>query len=481
MHKYQFTIIGSGVVGTWIAFELSKYTTSICILEKENDTCMGTSKANSAIIHAGYDPKPGSLMAKLNVRGNELTRKLADSMDIPFMQVGSLVVATSSEGLSKINELYDRGIENGVEGLRLLDKEETKELEPNISDNCLGSLYAPTAGICSPFEMTTAPLEIALMNGAEFKRKFEVKSVEKVNNVFITTSSSGEKVKTEYVINAAGLYADEVAKLFGDNSIKITARRGEYSVLDSNVGGLVKHVLFQPPTSLGKGILVTPTVDGNILVGPNAIDLNSKDDVDTTTLGQKEIFDGVRNIVPAVDARDTITSFSGNRAISSNEDFIIDFSNVEGLFNVAGICSPGLTSTPAIGEYVAERLIERGYLPSKKRDKFETSRKVVRLSRLTDEERKELIKQNPLYGRIICRCETVSEGEIVDSIRRPAGAVDMDGVKRRTRAGMGRCQSGFCGPKVMEILSRELGIPFEEVTKFGKDSWNTEEKRYGHE
>lgn len=483
MRRYDFAIVGAGVCGAWIAYELSKRDLSVVVLEKESDVCQGTSKANSAIVHAGYDPIPGSLMATLNVRGNELIRKLHDEMSIPFKQVGSLVVAFDYEGVDVIRKLYDRGESNGVPGLEILSREETLAKEPNLSSECRGSLYAPTGGICSPFELTAAPMEIAMVNGVDFIRSFELSKVERKtrgndNDVFVLNDC----IETSCVINAAGVRSAEIAALFGDGSFGILPRKGEYSLLDSTVGGLVSHVIFQPPTSLGKGVLVTPTVDGNILVGPTAQDIMNCDDTATTAAGQKRVFESARVSVPGVSERDVITSFAGVRAVSDfrnaggDEDFVVGFSNVKGLFNVAGICSPGLTSAPAIGEYVVKQLEGRGLVgPFKQR--YETGRKVVRFMALDDDEKRAAIKDNPLYGRVICRCEGVTEGEIVDSIRRPCGAVDMDGVKRRVRAGMGRCQGGFCGPRVMEILSCELGVPYSQVTKFGRTSWMVRDKK----
>lgn len=473
MKNYDFVVVGAGVTGAWIAYELSKYNVKVAVLEKENDCAMGTSKANSAILHAGYDPEPGTLMAKLNVKGNAIVRECHERMGIPFRQVGSLVVAFNDEGMAKVNSLFARGVFNKVPDLKILSKEEVKEMEPHMSDACMGALWAPTAGVVNAFELTAAPLEVAVTNGVEFLRNTKLEKVEKKSEGFLL---NGE-ISTKFVINAAGLYADEVASLFGDDTISIKPRRGEYSILDNNVGYLASTVIFQPPTSLGKGILVSPTVDGNILVGPTADDINDKADLATTPEGQKAAFDGARLSIPEVSERDVITSFSGNRAVSNSKDFILAFSSVEGLYNVAGICSPGLSAAPAIAEYVVESLKEKNLVPATKKDSYNNSRKVVRFSELSDEEKHQVIHENPLYGRIICRCETVTEGEIIDAIRRPAGARDMDGVKRRVRAGMGRCQGGFCGPRVMDILSKELGIPYTEVTKFGRGSWMTGNKR----
>ncbi len=469
--SFDFVVVGAGVTGAWVSYELSKRKCTVCVLEKESDSCEGTSKANSAIVHAGYDPEPGTLMARLNVRGNEIIRECHKRMAIPFRQVGSIVAAFDDDGVKSINDLYARGRFNGVEGLRILSKEETLALEKGLGDDVKASLFAPTGGICSPFELTAAPLEIAIKNGVEFRKNTELKTVEKKDGHFILNGD----ISCSVVINCAGVDSGRVASLFGDDSIKIYPRKGEYSLLDNEVGNMISHTIFQPPTKKGKGILVSPTVDGNILVGPNAEDIIDPYDTSTTTPGQTEIFQGARISVPAVSERNIITSFAGVRAVSNSKDFIIGFSTIEGLLNVAGICSPGLTASPAIGEYVVSLLEEKG-LVGEMKESYSTSREVVRFMELSSDEKKEALKKNPLYGRVICRCESVTEGEIVDAIKRPNGADTLDGVKRRVRAGMGRCQGGFCAPRVMEILSRELNIPFVEVTKFGKGSYLTLEK-----
>lgn len=471
MKHYDFVVVGAGVVGSWIAFELSKRENSVCVLEKEADAAEGTSKANSAIIHAGFDPEPGSLMASLNVRGNEIIRECHERMSIPFKEIGSVVAAFTPEGLRSLDELYARGRFNGVPELKLLSRDETIDLEDGINKEVLGSLYAPTGGICSPFELTLAPLETAVRNGVDVFFSTPLTSVVKKEEGFILN----DKIECKVVINASGVDAGRTASLFGDESIEIFPRKGEYSLLDNEVGNMIHHTIFQPPTKSGKGILVSPTVDGNILVGPNAEDINDPYDTTTTVGGQKEIFLGAKVSVPAVSEKNIITSFSGVRAVSNSRDFIIGFSSVDGLFNVAGICSPGLTASPAVAEYTISLLEDRKLL-GKKKDRYIDSRSVVRFMELDDREKEEFLKKNPLYGRVICRCESVTEGEIVDSITRPLGARTLDGVKRRVRAGMGRCQGGFCSPRVMEILSRELKIPFTEVTKFGKGSYLTLEK-----
>ena len=468
---YDALIIGCGVTGAWTAYELSRYRLSVAIVEKDNDIGNGTTKANSVIVHAGYDPEPGTLKARFNVRGNELIRERAERMSIPLNPCGTYVIAFDDEGMASIKALYERGLENGVPEMQLLDSEAVHKAEPNLSEEVCGALLAGTGAIVNPFELCCAPTDVAINNGAELFRNFEVASIASEGDMLKVTSSDGREILAKRVINAAGLYADSIASMVGDDSFTIKPKRGEYSILDSNVYGIVNHVIFQPPTKAGKGILVAPTVDGNVLVGPTSDPIEEKDDLKTTDDGQKRAFAGARRSVPTISERDVITSFSGNRSVGSTGDFICEISGKEPkLINLAGIESPGLTSAPAIAEYAAE-LLEKSGISLEKKDDFDDHREVIRFKELTDEEKHEVIKKDPSYGRIVCRCETITEGEIVASIHRPAGALDMDGVKRRVRAGMGRCQGGFCGPRVMEILSRELGIPMEEVTKFGGGSY----------
>lgn len=467
--KYDILIVGAGVTGAWAAYYLSHYNLSVCVVEKGNDIAQGSTKANSAIIHAGYDPEPGKMMTPLNVRGNEIVRKVYKDMAIGFKQIGSLVVSFDDDGDRTVRKLYDRGISNGVPELKLLSKEEVHKMEPGLAENVRGALYAGTGGICSPFDMCEAPMEIAIRNGVEFVRNFTVSGIKKGTKSVTVESSEGEKITGKLVINAAGVHAAEIAALFGDYSFKIHARRGEYSILDKSKGSMVSHVIFQPPGVYGKGILVSPTVDGNIIVGPTAEETDDPDDKKTTAAGQKKAFDGAKRSVPAVSEGDTITSFTGVRPNSEDGDFHIGFSEANRyLYNAAGIGSPGLTASPAIGEYLSKEIAEKfGAVP---KAEYSEGRQTVHFTEMSLEEKNELIKKDPAYGRIICRCETITEGEIRDCITRPCGARDMDGVKRRVRAGMGRCQGGFCGPKVMEILSRYLGIPMTEVTKKGGKS-----------
>ena len=466
---YDVAVVGAGVIGSLIARELSRYNLKIALVEKHNDMAMATSKANSAIVHAGFDAKPGTLKAKLNVEGTALMPELCKTLSVPFKPVGSLVVAFSEEEVATLSSLLERGNNNGVPGLEIYDKAKLKEEEPFISDKALAALWAPSAGIVCPYELTIAAAENAVVNGTEFIRNFEVKKIDFNGNDF-TLSNGNEEINAKYVINAAGVYCDEIAALIGDNSIHTTPRKGEYMLCDKSIGKLANHTIFQCPSQMGKGILVTPTVDGNLLLGPSALDIEDKEDIATTADALSDILEIAKKSIPCLTTREVITSFAGLRAHCDRDDFIIEPSEKnEQFINVAGIESPGLSSAPAIALYVKDMII--GKLGAEEKSDFTAEREEpVRFRHMTNEERKALIEKNPAYGRIVCRCETITEGEILDAIHAPAGARDVDGVKRRTRAGMGRCQGGFCGSKVVELLARELGVEINEITKFGGDS-----------
>lgn len=467
---YDISIIGAGVTGSLIARQLSKYNLKVCLLEKESDVAMGTSKANSAIVHAGYDAKPGSLKAKLNVRGNEMMGDIAKELYVPFKRIGSFVIAFDEDDMEQIKTLYDYGIKNNVPDMKILTKEEVREMEPNMSDEVIGALHAPTAGIVCPYELTLAAAENAVDNGVELILDCAIKDINKVDDNFELDTTRG-KIVSKYVINAAGLFSDDISAMAGDDSFKINPRKGEYLLLDKRQGNVVNKVIFQPPTVMGKGILVTPTVDGNLLLGPTAENIFDKDDISTTSIGLDTVIKGAVKSIPSVNTRDVITSFAGLRASSSVGDFVIEKSQkVDGLINVAGIESPGLSAAPAISEYVMEILKSMDIELKEKDDYISTRKPVYRFREMDESERDELIKKNPLYGNIICRCETITEGEIVDCIHRSIGASNLDAVKRRTRAGMGRCQGGFCTPRVVDIIARELNIPKEQVTKMGGKS-----------
>lgn len=469
MFDYDVMIIGGGVAGAASARELSRYKVKACVIEKEEDVCCGTSKANSAIVHAGYDAVTGSLMAKLNVRGNEMMESLSKELDFPFQKNGSLVVCLDEEDMPNLQALYDRGVANGVKGLRILNKEEAMEMEPNLSEDVYAALYAPTAGIVCPFNLNIALAENANVNGVEFKFNTEVREIQKIEGGYALLTNAGT-YHTKYVVNAAGVYADQIHNMVSENKIHITARRGDYCLLDKSAGGHVSKTIFALPGKYGKGVLVAPTVHGNLIVGPTAIDVEDKEGTNTTRDGLDEVIQKAGMNVKNLPMRQVITSFAGLRAHEDHHEFIIgEVEDAKGFIDCAGIESPGLTSCPAIGEMVAE-IISKKMRLEKKEDFVSTRKGVLDPDTLSKEERIALIKENPAYGNIICRCEMITEGEILDAIHRPLGAKSLDGVKRRTRAGMGRCQSGFCSPRTMEILAREQNLSMFEITKSGGNS-----------
>ncbi len=466
---YDIMIIGGGVSGAACARELSRYKVKICVIEKEEDVCCGTSKANSAIVHGGFDAATGSLKAKLNVRGNEKMGQLAEELDFPFRRTGSLVICLNQDELPKLQELYERGIDNGVRDLCILNREETLKMEPNLTDQVYAALYAPTAGIVCPFGLNIALAENAYTNGVEFKFDTEVKEVRKLNEGYELHTTQGI-FQTRYVVNAAGIYADRLHNMVSKKKIKITPRRGEYCLLDKEAGDYVSRTIFSLPGKLGKGILVTPTVHGNLLIGPTAMDVEDREGTNTTAEGLKQVIEKAGMSVKELPARQVITSFAGLRAHEEHDDFIIgEVEDAKGFIDCAGIESPGIASCPAIGEMVAELLRDKMKLEEKE-DFIPTRKGILNPNTLGKEERNVLIRHNPAYGNMICRCEMITEGEIVDAISRPLGAKSLDGVKRRTRAGMGRCQSGFCMPRTMEILARELNQSMPTITKSGGQS-----------
>lgn len=469
---YDVAIIGAGVVGSAIARELSKYQANICVIEKYEDVCDGTSKANSAIIHAGFDAAPGSLKAKLNVRGNAMMDTLSKELDIPFKRNGSLVVCTKDQERSGLESLLEKGKANGVPDLRILERDELLEIEPNLSDDVDCALFAPTGGIVCPFHMTMAFAENAYTNGVSFFLNTEVTKIEKADAHYCikthhVDSNTDETFEAKVVINAAGVYADTFNNMVSENKLHITARKGEYCLLDKDAGTHVSHTIFQLPSKMGKGVLVTPTIHGNLLVGPTAVDVEDKEAVNTTQEGLDSLSQTASRSVKNVPMRQVITSFAGLRAHEDGDDFVIgEADDAKGFINAAGIESPGLSSAPAIGEMVASLVKDMLSLETKT-DFISTRKGILKPETLSMEERSQLIKEHPEYGNIICRCEMITEGEIMDAIHRPLGARSLDGVKRRTRAGMGRCQSGFCSPRTMEILEREVPMSIYNVTKSG--------------
>ena len=460
-------IIGAGVSGCAIARELSRKQVSIVVVERAEDVCCGTSKANSAIVHAGYDAAHGSLMARLNVRGSEMMPGLSKELDFHYKQNGSLVVILDEADRPNLIKLYENGLKNGVKELRIIEREELAALEPNISDNAVAALYAPTGGIVCPFGLTFALAENAAANGAEFRFDSEVTGIEKIDGGWKVQTVRGD-LEAKVVVNAAGLFSGKIHNMVSDEPMTIIPRRGDYFLLDRTTGGFVERTIFQLPGKYGKGVLVAPTVHGNTIVGPTAIDVEDPDATATTQAGLDDVRSKSGMAVKNLPLRQTITSFAGLRAHEPRHEFFIG-EIAPGFVDCAAIESPGLTSAPAIGVMVAD--IVTGILNLQPDPGFNGSRKgILNPQELSMEEYNALIRENPAYGTVICRCETVTEGEIIDAIRRTPGAKSIDGVKRRTRAGMGRCQGGFCSPRVLEILSRELGVPMEQITKSGGNS-----------
>ena len=466
---FDVVVIGGGVIGGLILRELTKYQVSACLLEKEGDVAMGASKANSGIVHAGFDAIPNSFKAKFNVLGNRMMQSLAEELGVEYRRNGSLVVAFSKEEQETLLVLKKRGEENGVKGLEILDKAQLLEKEPNISEEALGALYAPTGGIVCPYGLTIAAIGNAMDNGAKLFTDFEVTQIQKIDGKFRLRSKTAE-IQGRVVINCAGLQGGKIASLIGE-SLSIKGRKGEYLLLDRESGGFVSHTLFFTPTKLGKGILVTPTADNNLLLGPTAEEMDNPN-TETSANGLGYVMEKAKKMCKNPPLFDAITSFAGVRAYSDKHDFIIEESQVaQGFIHCIGIESPGLTASPAIAEYVVETLVSKR-LSLEKNQNFNgkrTSNKVFK--NLSIAEKNEWIQKDSSYGKIVCRCEQITEGEILRAIRENPPAKDVDGVKRRTRSGMGRCQGGFCQPYVAELLAREQGVPLTEVTKSGQNSY----------
>jgi glycerol-3-phosphate dehydrogenase len=473
MTMLDVLIVGAGVTGCAVARELAKTKRTVKVVERASDVCEGTSKANSGIVHSGYDAKPGTMKAKMNLEGNRMMEQLSKDLDFPYKKNGSLILCFAEEDRPALQELLERGEKNGVEGLRIVEREELIQMEPALSDQVVAALYAPTGGIVCPFGLTIALAENAADNGVQFQFNTEVTKIEKAEDAqgtYYKVETSKGLEEARIVVNAAGVYADKLHNMVSNKKMEIIARKGEYMLMDKEVGGMVSRTLFQLPTKMGKGILVTPTVHGNLLTGPTATDVEDKEAVNTTQDGLGEVLAKAGLSVKQVPSRQVITSFSGLRAHEVGNDFIIgEAEDAKGFIDVAGIESPGLTSAPAIGVYVAELI--QGIAPAEANPTFNGKRKgIPHMADATAEERAALIKEDPAYAQVVCRCELVTEGEIVNSIRRTLGATTLDGVKRRTRAGMGRCQAGFCSPKTVAILARELGKDEAEITKCGGDS-----------
>lgn len=466
-------VIGAGISGSLIARELSKYDCEVHILEKAPDIGWGVTKANSAIVHGGYDDPPQSVRAKFAAKGNRLYDELSKELDFDFERVGSLVVAFKEEDINYLKELKERGKKNGVDDLEILEKSELKKIEPNISDEAIAALYCKSAGITEPWEVAIAAIENAVENGAILHLEEEVLDIQTSNQKVSKVITNKGEYEADVVINAAGLFADEIAKMAGVGDFEIFPRKGEYILLDKKLKGLVNTVVFPTPTKKSKGILVVPTVDGGILLGPNAKDLpkSLKYDLGTTPEGLQEVYEKSKRLIPKVDLSYTVKTFAGLRPETKEKDFIISATKIWGFVNVAGIRSPGLTAAPSFAKYVVEDILQDQLKInlSKKKDFNPYRKRITNIRNVSLKEWEELVKKDPKYGRTVCFCNNVSEAEIVEAIRR--GARTLDGVKFRTRASFGRCQGGFCSLKIVEIISRELNIPMEEVKLNSKNSW----------
>ena len=468
---FDVIVIGAGVVGGFVARELSRYKLSVLIVERASDVSMGATRANSAIVHAGFDAKEGSLKARLNVRGSEMMEDVARELGVKYKRNGSLVVGFSDEDRETLRGLLERGNKNGVKGLRLIEREELRALEKNIGESATCALHAPTGAIICPYELCMAAVGNAMDNGAELKCGFEVAKIEKRGDSFLVYSKDGESCEARYVVNCAGAYSDKVAAMAGDKSFSVIPRRGEYMLLDKECGSQVSHTIFRCPTKMGKGILVSPTVDGNLLLGPTAENIEDKEDTSTTAKGLANVRALASEQVAGINFSKVIKSFTGLRSVGSTGDFIIN-AREDGFVNCAGIESPGLSSAPAIGEYVCELLFDKCGLKAEKRADFNPKRRPMHwFSELTTEQKNEVIRERGEFAHVICRCEIVTEGEIIDAIRTNPRPTTVDGVKRRTRATMGRCQGGFCTPYIIELLAKEMGCDYADVTKFGGESY----------
>ncbi|ADQ13510.1 NAD(P)/FAD-dependent oxidoreductase [Halanaerobium hydrogeniformans] len=463
-NKYDVIIVGGGISGCAVAWKLARYNIDVLLLEKDPDVATGTTKANTAIIHAGYNADPEKQKGRLNNKGNIQIKQIVKDLNIPFEEIGSLVVGMEGDNLSVLDELLEKGKRNGVEGLEIVDKEWLLREEPHINKDVVAALWAPTAGIITPWEFALAMAQNAVANGVDIQLETEVLDVYTDNGKVTGVKTNKGDYQADYVVNAAGLYADDVAKMVGVEKIEIHPRKGEYYIYDHAKDFEINHVLFPIPTKISKGIVCTPTVEDNLLIGPTSDFVDSKEDLATSREGLDHVFEGAKKMFPDLTLQDTIRVFAGLRAADKTEDFVIEAADtVDGFVNVAGIQSPGLSSAPAIADLAAEILEDLGLTLEEKKDVIETREEPVRFYEMSNEERAKYVEKNKKYGKIICRCETVSYKEILDAIHGPVGARTVNAVKRRTRAGAGRCQGGFCGPRVTQILADELGIDTTEV------------------
>lgn len=478
---YDVAIIGCGVIGASTAYELSKYRLSLAVFEKENDVACGTTKANSAIVHAGYDPLPGTKMARLNVEGSKMMESLCKQLSVEYKRIGSLVLAFSAADMETIQTLYQRGLQNGVENLQILSREKVLEMEPKLNPEVMGALYAPTAAIVNPWGLAIALAQTAVKNGAELHLNSSVTKITTEKGYYHIKTASGS-YEAKYIVNAAGTHSDQISEMAVKPFFHIVPVKGEYYLLDKSQGSLVNHVIFQPPKKDGKGVLISPTVHGNLIVGPTAEHTENPDDTAVTSDGLEKVMKTALRSSENVNFRESIRNFAGVRATSETDDFILEASAPH-FINAAAIKSPGLSSAPAIALEIC-RLLEENKLVLEKKDHFDGTRNHVLFKNMNPQEKQEALKRDNHYGRVICRCETITEGDILEAIHSPIPPVSIDGVKRRCNAGMGRCQGGFCGPRVHEILSRETGKAMEEICQDRCGSYiltgKTKEQNEGH-
>lgn len=459
---YDVTVIGCGVVGAGIACELSRHRLSVAVLEKENDVACGTTKANSAIVHAGFDPMPGTAMARLNVQGSKMMEALCGELSVEYRRIGSLVLAFGDGDLETLRELFRRGKANGVEKMELLTGAQALAMEPNLNPAVAGALYAPTAAIVNPWGLAIALIQTAVKNGARLHLNAGVNRIEEAGGFYRIGTDAGV-FETRYLVNAAGTHSDEINNMAAKPFFQILPLKGEYYVLDKSQGNVVSHTIFQCPDQNGKGVLISPTVDGNLLVGPTAEPADGPDDTAVTARGLAKAAETALRSSEKINFREAIRNFSGVRAATEKDDFILGASpDAPRFVNAAAIKSPGLSAAPAIALEVCSILRDMG-LPLSRKEEFIPWKKHKLFRDMTEEEQKEALRRDPLYGRVICRCETVTEGDIRRALRDPIPPGSIDGVKRRCNAGMGRCQGGFCGPRVHEILSRETGMRMEKI------------------
>ena len=478
---YDIVIIGAGVAGAFIARELARYQLKVIMLDRQNDVGNETTAANSAIIHSGYDAPADLLKGKFNAPGNAMFDQVCEELDVPFKRCGSLVIGFNENDRKTIQALYQNGLKNNVPDMRILEKNEILDMEPNLNKDVCCALFAPTAGIIDPWELTIALAENALDNGVELELESEVKEIQKEEYGYIVITNKGEFV-TKYIINCAGVYADVINNMVAEPYFKIHPRKGNYFVLDKDTNGLVTHVIFQCPTDRGKGIIVTPTVHGNVLVGPDSEFVDDKDSVATDGDCLNFVRQSAMMTSKVIPFHEVIRTFAGLRATSDTGDFVVEEAKgAKGFINVAGYESPGLSAIPAVAKHVIELMdgIIGGLV---KKEKYNPRRrKVIRFHLLSEKEKKTIIEQDPSYGNVICRCEIVTEGEIVDAICRNAGARTVKAVKKRTRAGFGRCQGGFCGPRVVEILARELGKDWKDISYDSTGAYILTEETKNHQ